>query len=183
VGVARVGVLGAVDGGVGPEGGWAAAGYTVGEVGGGGAATCDDEPGAHATPTVASMAHCTRMNRIRMFMAVCAGKAARLGNAGYGPDALAIFTLWRMHVHEPIVQLVVYLASHCDNCGEAHRLAELAAEQNPAVRVRVVDVDIDSSQVPEYIVAVPTYVINGRVIALGNPVPEELMAHLRAAVA
>jgi predicted thioredoxin/glutaredoxin len=88
-----------------------------------------------------------------------------------------------MGVFEAIVQLVVYVSSHCDNCAESHRLVGLAAEQYPEVRVRVVDLDVDPSAIPEYIVAVPTYVIDGRVIALGNPDTDELMAHLRAAVA
>jgi hypothetical protein len=96
VSVARVGVAGADDGRVGPAVGWAAAGCTVGAVvGGAGVATCDGEPGAHATPTVASTAHCSNMNRIRMFMAVCACKAACVGNADYGRARLA--TLRSVH--------------------------------------------------------------------------------------
>jgi hypothetical protein len=36
---------------------------------------------------------------------------------------------------------------------------------------------------PEYVVAAPTYVLNGRVISLGNPYREELFAYLLEAFA
>jgi Thioredoxin domain len=78
--------------------------------------------------------------------------------------------------------LEVYVSSHCLNCGEARSLAHEAAARFPGVAVRVVDLDVDQTPLPEAIVAVPTYVLNGRVIALGNPYPEELFARLHGAV-
>ena len=41
-------------------------------------------------------------------------------------------------------------------------------------------VDIQGSPLPEYVFAVPTYVLNGRVISLGNPTRQELSQKLLA---
>lgn len=79
-------------------------------------------------------------------------------------------------------RLEVYVSSHCLNCDEAVRLAEEVAVRYPDVVVRVVDLDLDGSPPPDPVVAVPTYVLNGRVVSLGNPYPEELFARLHKAV-
>ena len=77
----------------------------------------------------------------------------------------------------------MYVSGECLNCGEAVRLAEEAAERYPSVVVRVIDLDeLDGSAPPDPVVAVPTYLLNGRVVSLGNPYPEELFARLHEAV-
>jgi hypothetical protein len=48
--------------------------------------------------------------------------------------------------------------------------------------VQVVDLDEEQTALPEFIVAVPTYVFQGRVIWLGNPSSEELVARLGEAI-
>lgn len=78
-------------------------------------------------------------------------------------------------------RLHVYVATHCPNCREARRLAEQAAARFPAANVRVINLDQDDAAPPEAVVAVPTYVLDGAVISLGNPAPEELFARLRRA--
>ncbi|MDQ6673202.1 MAG: thioredoxin family protein [Chloroflexota bacterium] len=78
--------------------------------------------------------------------------------------------------------LKIYVSSHCANCSEARRLAELAAVRYPCVTVQVVDLDAEQTPLPEFIVAVPTYVFEGRVIWLGNPSSGELLARLGEAV-
>jgi len=50
------------------------------------------------------------------------------------------------------------------------------------VTVQVVDLDAEQTPLPEFIVAVPTYVFDGRVVWLGNPSSEELFARLGEAV-
>src|SRR5918912_1173416 len=75
-------------------------------------------------------------------------------------------------------RLEVYVSRACLNCGEAVGLANEAAERFPGVVVRVIDLDLDGSPPAEPVVAVPTYVLNGRVVSLGNPYPEELFARL-----
>src|SRR2546425_3005908 len=81
-------------------------------------------------------------------------------------------------------RLEVYVSSQCLNCDEAVRLAKEAAALFPTVVVRVIDLDleVDKGPPPDPVVAVPTYVLNGRVVSLGNPYPEELFARLHEAV-
>jgi hypothetical protein len=77
--------------------------------------------------------------------------------------------------------LEVYVSRHCPNCGEARQLAEAAAARFPGVVVRVIDLDRAATPPPEAVVAVPTYLLDGRVLSLGNPYPEELFARLHGA--
>jgi hypothetical protein len=79
-------------------------------------------------------------------------------------------------------RLDVYISSHCSNCSEARLLADEAKATYPAVSVRVIDLDMTGTPAPDSVVAVPTYVLDGRVISLGNPYPEELFACLLEAV-
>jgi hypothetical protein len=74
--------------------------------------------------------------------------------------------------------LEVYVSSECLNCDEALSLAEEAAARYPDVVVRVIDLDLNGSPPPDPVVAVPTYVLNGRVVSLGNPYSKELFACL-----
>jgi alkyl hydroperoxide reductase subunit AhpF len=81
---------------------------------------------------------------------------------------------------EKAPRLEVYVSSECLNCGEAVRLAEEAAERYPNVIVRVIDLDqLDGNPPPDPVVAVPTYLLNGRVVSLGNPDPQDLFARLQ----
>jgi Thioredoxin domain len=76
-------------------------------------------------------------------------------------------------------RLEVYVSSECLNCDEALSLADEAAARYPGVVVRVIDLgQLDGRPPPDPVVAVPTYVLNGRVVSLGNPYPEELFALL-----
>ena len=76
------------------------------------------------------------------------------------------------------MRLEIYLSDHCDNCQEARRLAELASAV-PGVDVHVVDLDATLAKIPGAVVAVPTYILDGRIISLGNPYPNELLRLLR----
>ena len=75
-------------------------------------------------------------------------------------------------------RLEVYVAPGCFGCEEARRLAGEAAARFPRLSVRVIDLAERSP--PEPVAAVPTYVMDGVVIALGNPRPDELFARLEA---
>jgi Thioredoxin domain len=81
-------------------------------------------------------------------------------------------------------RLQVYVSSECVNCAEAHRLAREVADRFRDVVVEVIDLaaDVQIGQIPDVIVAVPTYLLDGRVVSLGNPYPEELFAGLHEAI-
>jgi hypothetical protein len=97
-------------------------------------------------------------------------------NRPYRPSEFRLVTLGSMRSS----RLEVYVAGHCLATDEARRLAEEASARYPEVEVRVIE--IDETPPPAVVVAVPTYLMDGRVIALGNPDPEELFAHLHGAV-
>ena len=71
----------------------------------------------------------------------------------------------------PLLQ--IYVASHCPNCEEALRLANVAGRLFPKLRIEIVDLD-QTPAPPTEVFAVPTYVLNGCVCFLGNPSQEEL---------
>lgn len=78
------------------------------------------------------------------------------------------------------MRLVIYISDHCDNCAEALRLSELA-RQLPGAHVRVVNLDTSTDPVPARVVAVPTYVLDGCIVSLGNPYPDDLLRMLKQA--
>jgi len=76
------------------------------------------------------------------------------------------------------MQLDIYVTDQCANCEEALLLAE-RARAIAGVKVAVIHLDQPGQRIPPRVVAVPTYVLNGRVVSLGNPEREEFLAMLR----
>ena len=74
--------------------------------------------------------------------------------------------------------LDVYITRHCFGCAEARRLADAVAARFTAVSVRVVDLDRDPDSRPDNLVAVPTYMLDGRVVSLGNPRQADLFRRI-----
>ena len=68
------------------------------------------------------------------------------------------------------MRLDIVVAPGCD---EARAVARAVQEQLPALRVSVIGLD-ERRPPPERVVATPTYLLDGRVIALGNPGVDEL---------
>ena len=79
----------------------------------------------------------------------------------------------------PTPRLEVYISAHCFGCAEALRLAEAAARQFPGLAVRVIDLEREPNARPNGLVAVPTYLLDGQVVALGNPRQQDLFQRLR----
>ena len=79
------------------------------------------------------------------------------------------------------MRLEIFIANHCDNCQEARHVAETARSVE-GLEVCVIDLDSAPLPAPPSIVAVPTYVLEGRVVSLGNPSREAFLAMLRQAV-
>lgn len=74
--------------------------------------------------------------------------------------------------------LHVYIADDCWSCQETRRIVADVTGQFPEIRVELRDMNQDW---PDDVFAVPTYVLNGRVISLGNPTREELRQKLTVA--
>jgi hypothetical protein len=75
-----------------------------------------------------------------------------------------------------MARLQVYITDHCWTCQEtAHIVADVAAA-HPEVVCEVLD--LAEVEQPENVFAVPTYVLDGRVIFMGNPTREQLSRRL-----
>ena len=67
--------------------------------------------------------------------------------------------------------LDVFVAADCAGSAAARRIAADLARAAPDLAVQVIDVHAESARVPAAVVAVPTYVLDGRWVHLGNPSP------------
>lgn len=79
------------------------------------------------------------------------------------------------------MHLEIYIADHCDNCHEALRLAELARTIH-GVEVHVINLDTTTEAIPARVVATPMYLLDGRVVSMGNPYPDDLLRLLGQSV-
>jgi|GEM_PF-4658827 predicted thioredoxin/glutaredoxin len=80
---------------------------------------------------------------------------------------------------EPLA-LEVVVAKHCQQCRQSLQVADALQKEFPALKVRVVDLDAPDAVKPDAVFAVPSYLLNGRVVSLGNPEVEEISGTIRA---
>lgn len=80
------------------------------------------------------------------------------------------------------VELKVFVEPHCESCERALRLAGEIGGRFPALAVEVVDLSRRGAERPDYVFAVPTFVLNDRVFSLGNPRRSCLVAAVEAAL-
>lgn len=76
--------------------------------------------------------------------------------------------------------LEIFVSSEpgCEPCMHARGLAARAEEAFPGVEVAIVDVNGSPDRVPEEVIAVPMFLLDGVVLSLGNPGWEALAAAL-----
>lgn len=79
-------------------------------------------------------------------------------------------------------RLDVYVASDCVGCAAAHAMTTRVRTEFPRVAVELFDLDVSSIRPPAVVVAVPTFVLDGRVISLGTPSWEQIASQLDAAI-
>jgi len=81
----------------------------------------------------------------------------------------------------PRRRLEIYVAPGCPASDVARRLAETVGGYGlPGVDVRLIDLSDPGATKPVAVFAVPTYLLDGRVLCLGNPGAAWLIARLRA---
>jgi hypothetical protein len=76
-------------------------------------------------------------------------------------------------------KLDVYIEKGCWNCQQAETIATWVKDEMPHIAVRVIDLKEPNNKKPESVFAVPTYVLNGVRISLGNPDRETLLKTIR----
>ncbi len=79
---------------------------------------------------------------------------------------------------EGAMHLDIYITNVCTNCGEALLIAE-SAQSIAGLKVAVVNLDQPGQRISPHVVAVPTYILDGKVVSLGNPEREKFLAMLR----
>lgn len=75
-----------------------------------------------------------------------------------------------------MVKLQIFITDACWSCEESRRIAAETKARFKDVEVALID--LNSSERPATVFAAPTYVLNGKVISLGNPRREALWAQL-----
>lgn len=75
-----------------------------------------------------------------------------------------------------MLRLEIYVVDDCWSCAESRRIAAEARARFAEVEVSLYDLNRDPR--PSTVFAAPTYVLDGRVISLGNPRREELWDRL-----
>ncbi len=74
--------------------------------------------------------------------------------------------------------LNVYIRDNCWSCAEAQNIVTDMREQFPDIDIALVDVSPE--EWPNEVFAVPTYMLDGKVISLGNPTREGLQDRLES---
>ncbi|MEW5961483.1 MAG: thioredoxin family protein [Chloroflexota bacterium] len=78
--------------------------------------------------------------------------------------------------------LKIFVTEHCSGCVEALRIAAEVSQDYPHLGVEVIDIGAPEVSVPEAVFATPTYMLNHRIVSLGNPSPAEVAGWARAAM-
>lgn len=75
-------------------------------------------------------------------------------------------------------RLDVYLADGCYGCAEARALADNISTQFPGLQVEIFNLDDPDTERPTSVFAVPTFLLDGELLWLGNPRREDALTQL-----
>jgi len=70
---------------------------------------------------------------------------------------------------QPPFVLRVFVSGRCPLTKQVASVTEPLRRELPCVRVEIVDVDTTLESLPDVVFSVPTYMLNERVVSLGNP--------------
>ncbi len=73
------------------------------------------------------------------------------------------------------MRLDIYIDDCCETCDHARQIAEQVRERMPQVEVNLIELEGDK---PDSVFAVPTYLLDGATLFLGNPSEVELFERL-----
>lgn len=79
--------------------------------------------------------------------------------------------------------LRVYVSASCAGCGVARALIAYVRLLRPQSQIELIDLDQPDTACPANVFGTPTYCLDERVIALGNPSAQDLLAALDRAAA
>ena len=78
--------------------------------------------------------------------------------------------------------LKIFISDNCSGCTEAQRIAAWVTQDFPQLRTELVNIGDPQASVPETVFATPTYMLNNRIVSLGNPAPAEVAGWAARAV-
>ena len=78
------------------------------------------------------------------------------------------------------MELRIYISDRCWGCDQARQIATQMRQLYPELTVDVIDLNGANVEKPKEVFATPTYLLNGRVVSLGNPKPESLRELIEA---
>ena len=79
--------------------------------------------------------------------------------------------------------LRIFIADNCPGCSGAREIAAQIEQNHPKIAVELVDIAESRAAVLESIFATPTYMLNDRIVSLGNPSPEQVAQWVEEAAA
>ena len=83
---------------------------------------------------------------------------------------------------KPSLSLKIYISDHCPGCDEAIEIAgHIEQEYAGVVTVEVIDIARAQADVPDRVFATPTFMLNNRIVSLGNPSLEDVARWVREA--
>lgn len=77
--------------------------------------------------------------------------------------------------------LKIFVTQDCPTCVESHIIARQIRQDYPDLSVEIIDVADKHAVVPETIFATPTFMLNNRVVSLGNPKLNEVARWVKEA--
>ena len=72
------------------------------------------------------------------------------------------------------MKLDIFVVAGCTFCDRATTIAREIADRCPCINVAMVDVARAGDSLPDSVFAVPTYLLDGQMVSLGNPAVDEL---------
>lgn len=76
------------------------------------------------------------------------------------------------------ITLDIYIDQACPGCAYAQELAVFVRQELPELAVRIFDLAHPNIQKPPSVFAVPTYLLDGKTLSLGNPDIRDLVAKI-----
>lgn len=70
--------------------------------------------------------------------------------------------------------LKVFITENCPGCDEALKIAAYVEQDYPEITVEVIDIVDSQAVVPEAVFATPTFMLDDRIVSLGNPSSEQV---------
>lgn len=70
--------------------------------------------------------------------------------------------------------LKIFVAKNCPGCDEARVIAGRVEKNYPNINVELIDITSSQAAVPEAVFATPTFMLNNKIVSLGNPSPEQV---------